>query len=115
MHQHRRFSRLPLPAFDLVCCPMSDVFGQAMKVRDFSPGGIGFVVDADLPSERPFEVRLKTDQFSIVVDAQVRWCKKDDFSDGRVGGLEFINLSNEARSLLLIFYTQQLLDEFPKQ
>jgi len=114
MHQRRHFSRLQALVPDLVCSPTTSL-GRAMKVRDFSPSGIGFVADHSLVVDSPFELRVRTKQFSVVVDAQVRWCKKDDFSDARVGGIEFVNLTDEARSLLLIYYTQLLLDEFPQQ
>jgi hypothetical protein len=114
MHQRRRFSRLSFSPADMQCIASAPMAACALKVRDFSPGGLGFSVDSPLESGIIYEMRLKLGQFSLVLDGLVRWSKKDTFSDAHVGGLEFVNLTDEARSLLLINYTQLLLDEFPQ-
>jgi hypothetical protein len=113
MLEHRRFRRLEVR--NLISSGVLKGGGEQLplSVINVSPSGIGFEGPLEIREKSIVDICVTLNGCRICFQGQVRWLRKSELEDNKRGGIEITRISDEGKAVLLVYYTNQLLNMFP--
>lgn len=113
MEERRKFKRLEVKDIKNRCFVEGTQESFSLDIKDITPNGIGFLGAIDVAQNTDLKIILNINDVDVCCRVRVCWIKPDEFSDFRYGGMQITDISQEAKSLLLIKYTNDLLSLYP--